>query len=249
MSLSVELQGVVKRFGGNAALDSVDLGVEPGRIHAVIGPNGAGKSTLFGAIAGELALDAGTIRLDGRDITGVSAPKRVGLGIGRVFQVARLFPSMTVLDNVAGAVLARTGSSIAFWSSRGVRRARAEAAGLLEELRLADLAHRRAGSLSQGDRKRLEIAMVLALDSQVLLLDEPTAGMSPEETEATTDLVRRLWSERSITVLITEHDMNVVFGLAHQVTVMYRGGVLCTGDPEEIRKRPDVAEVYLGGAV
>ena len=247
MSLEIELRGVTKRFGGNAALDGVDLHVPAGQIHAVIGPNGAGKSTLFGAVAGQLPLDSGTVLLDGRDVTGTSPQRRVRLGIGRAFQVARLFPSLTVRDNIVAAVLARQGKSLVFWSSRAVRGARGEAQQLLDELRLGDLSARLAGSLSQGDRKRLEIAMVLALSSRVLLLDEPTAGMSPEETEATVHLVRQLWAERELTVLITEHDMDVVFGLAQAVTVMYRGTVLCTGDPETVRGRPDVADVYLGG--
>lgn len=247
MSQSIELRSVTKRFGGNAALDGVDLRVAAGEIHAVIGPNGAGKSTLFGAIAGELPLDHGTVLLDGNDITSTSPQRRVHLGIGRAFQVARLFAARSVLDNVVTAVLAKRKETTQFWTSRPLRNARAEASVLLEELRLDDLRDRAAGSLSQGDRKRLEIAMVLALDSQVLLLDEPTAGMSPEETNATTDLVRRLWTDRAMTILITEHDMEVVFGLAQTVTVMYRGGVLCTGGPEEIRQRQDVADVYLGG--
>lgn len=246
MTAAVELKSVSKSFGGNKALDGVDLRLNRGEMHAVIGPNGAGKSTLFAAIAGEFPLDRGTVYLDGRDITRVAAQRRVRLGIGRVFQVARLFPSLSVVDNLTAALVARQGRAFAFWSAGTVRRTRAEAQALLEELRLGPLSHHVAGQLSQGDRKRLEIAMVLALQPRVLLLDEPTAGMSPEETEETVSLIGQLWSARKLSVLITEHDMNVVFNLAQTITVMVRGTVLCTGEPDVVRTRPDVAEVYLG---
>lgn len=247
MGAEVELRGVTKSFGGNKAVADVNLTLRAGELHAVIGPNGAGKSTLFGAIAGELPLDSGSVLLDGRDVTKVGAAKRVHLGIGRAFQVARLFPTLSVVDNVTAALVARHRRSHVFWSTREVRSARSEATRLLDELRLGALGDRLAGSLSQGDRKRLEIAVVLALDPQVLLLDEPTAGMSPEETEATVALIGDLRTERELSVLITEHDMDVVFGLAERVTVMFRGTVLFTGSPTEVRAREDVAEVYLGG--
>lgn len=246
MSMKVDVQSITKQFGGNTALNKVDLQIPASQIHAVIGPNGAGKSTLFAAIAGELKLDSGAILLDGRDVTKMSPQRRVRHGVGRAFQVARLFPTLSVRDNLVTAILSRDSKSLVFWSHRAVREARIEAEQLLEEIRMAEMSYREAGSLSQGDRKRLEIAMVLALQPQLLLLDEPTAGMSPDETEATAYLIRQLWTERALTVLITEHDMDVVFGLAQQVTVMFRGGVLCSGDPRTIREREDVAEVYLG---
>ena len=247
MSMKVQVNSIEKNFGGNAALNKVDLEIPAGQIRAVIGPNGAGKSTLFAAIAGELKLDSGSILFDGHDVTKMSSQRRVKQGIGRAFQVARLFPTLSVRDNIVASILSRNSKSLVFWSHRAVGDARLEANALLEELRMERLGEITAGNLSQGDRKRLEIAMVLALQPKVLLLDEPTAGMSPEETEATVQLIRQLWKEHNLTVLITEHDMDVVFGVAQEITVMFRGGVLCTGDPETIRAREDVAEVYLGG--
>ena len=247
MTAGIAIEGGLKSFGGTTALDGVDLEVQAGEVHAVIGPNGAGKSTLFAALAGEFALDSGHVRLDGRDITRYSAPRRVRLGIGRAFQVASIFPALTVAENVAAGVLSARRGTAVFWSSRGLRRSRQEVDRLLESMRLSKLADRPARDLAQGDRKRLEIAVVLALRPSVLLLDEPTAGMSPEETDATVQLVRELWTEHGLTVLLTEHDMDVVFGLAQRLTVLHRGHVLCTGHPDEIRGRADVAEVYLGG--
>lgn len=248
MTTRLSLHDAVKTFDGNPALDDVTLEVAAGELHAVIGPNGAGKSTLFASLAGEFRLDRGHVYFDGKDITRFSAPRRVRLGIGRAFQVASVFPSLTVAENVAAGVLSSRHRTAVFWSSRALRRSRGEVERLLESMRLVPLADRPARDLSQGDRKRLEIAVVLALQPSVLLLDEPTAGMSPEETEATTQLVRELWAEHGMTVLLTEHDMDVVFGLAQKVTVLHRGHILCSGDPEEVRGRADVAEVYLGGA-
>jgi branched-chain amino acid transport system ATP-binding protein len=244
---ALEIDGVVKRFGGNLALDDVALGVERGEIHAVIGPNGAGKSTLFGVISGEHAPERGAIRLGGRDVTSMSPSGRVRLGVARAFQVARVFPDLTVQDNVVAAVVAATGGSRVLWSSRPLRAARIAATDALAQMRLAALGGRRARELSQGDRKRLEIAMVLVTDPSVLLLDEPTAGMSPEETQATVALIRELWTERGLTVLLTEHDMQVVFDLAQRLTVLHLGRVLMCGDPAEVRASDEVARVYLGG--
>ena len=249
MSIGISIHGAVKTFGGTTALDDVTLDVRPGEVHAVIGPNGAGKSTLFAAFAGEFKLDRGRVELDGRDITRQSAARRVRLGVGRAFQVASIFPALTVAENVSAGLISASRGTSHFWSSRGLRRVKPEADRLLESMRLSGLADRPARDLSQGDRKRLEIAVVLALRPRVLLLDEPTAGMSPAETDATVQLVRDLWQEHQLTVLLTEHDMDVVFGLAQTLTVLHRGHVLCTGSPEEIRGREDVAEVYLGGVL
>jgi branched-chain amino acid transport system ATP-binding protein len=242
----LELVGVVKRFGGHTVLDDVTLSVAAGTIHAVIGPNGAGKSTLFGVIAGETPVERGRILLDGRTITRFSASHRVRIGVARAFQVAHIFPGLTVLDNVVSAALASSRHAHRVWPSRAMGKAREQAHAALEETGLAGLARARAQGLSQGDRKRLEIAVTLQLDPKVLLLDEPTAGMSPEETAATVELVRDLWRRSGLTVLLTEHDMNVVFGLAQQLTVLAAGQVLVTGDPAEVRERSDVRDVYLG---
>jgi branched-chain amino acid transport system ATP-binding protein len=242
----LELSGITKRFGGNLVLDDVTVTIEAGRLHAVIGPNGAGKSTLFGVIAGDHRPERGSVRLGGRDVTRTAGHRRVGIGVARAFQVAHVFPEMTVRDNATAAVLAASGAARVFWRGGPLSKARSTGIDVLEQLRLVDLADRRARELSQGDRKRLEIAMALQLDPSVLLLDEPTAGMSPEETRSTVELVRELWERTGLTVLLTEHDMTVVFGLAQQLTVLNLGQVLVTGDPADVRDREDVMDVYLG---
>jgi branched-chain amino acid transport system ATP-binding protein len=237
---------VTKSFGGNLVLDDISLTVAAGQIHAVIGPNGAGKSTLFGVIAGEHVPERGRVSLGGRDITRVPPHRRVKLGVARAFQVAHVFPDLTVRENVSSAVIAAAGTAHTFWR-RGPLRAAEQAVGAaLEQMRLQDLSEQRARELSQGDRKRLEIAMALELRPSLLLLDEPTAGMSPEETASTVALVHELWARTGLTVLLTEHDMQVVFDLAQQLTVLNTGFVLATGEPEEVRAREDVMEVYLG---
>lgn len=244
---ALEIDGVVKRFGGNLALDDVTLSLQSGQIHALIGPNGAGKSTLFSVIAGEHRPDRGAIRLGDRDVTRMSASRRVRLGLARAFQVARVFPQMTAAENVTAAVLSASRRSRVCWSSRPQRSAREAAIDALAQVHLKDRSDALARELAQGDRKRLEIAMVMVLEPSVLLLDEPTAGMSPSETAATVELIRSLWSSRELTVLLTEHDMQVVFDLAHHLTVLHLGHILASGDPAEVRASPEVAEVYLGG--
>lgn len=246
---AVEVRGVVKRFAGNLALDDVSLAIPAGQLHAIIGPNGAGKSTLFGVIAGEHRPDRGTVWVAGRDVTRMAAHRRVrAAGVARAFQVARVFPEMSVRQNVAAAVIAANGSARQFWRAKPLRAASAVADEALERLSLVTVAGRAARALSQGDRKRLEIAMALVLRPRLLLLDEPTAGMSPEETAATVELIRGIWSLGGLTVMLTEHDMQVVFDLAQQLTVLDRGHVLCSGEPETIRGRDDVKEIYLGRA-
>ena len=243
---NLQMVNVTKRFGGQVVLDEVSLDVPAGSIHAVIGPNGAGKSTLFGVIAGEHSPERGTVRLHDRDITGTSPNRRVRLGIARAFQVANIFPDLTVGENVTSAVLAHQRTARNFWAATPLRRARARALDSLEQMKLEKLADHRALDLSQGDRKRLEIAMTLELQPSILLLDEPTAGMSPEETSSTVALIKDLWTRTGLTVLLTEHDMNVVFGLAQQLTVLNAGRVLATGEPDQVRRRDDVRQIYLG---
>jgi ABC-type branched-chain amino acid transport systems, ATPase component len=243
---AVELRGVIKRFAGNLALDDVSLVIPAGQLHAVIGPNGAGKSTLFGVIAGEHRPERGSVHVAGRNVTRMAAHRRVKAGVARAFQVAHIFPDMTVRQNVTAAVLAANGAARIFWRGKPLRTAAAAVDDALAQMGLAKVGERVARVLSQGDRKRLEIAMALVLRPTLLLLDEPTAGMSPEETASTVALVRELWSRGGLTVLLTEHDMQVVFDLAQQLTVLDRGHVLCSGEPTEIREREDVKEIYLG---
>jgi branched-chain amino acid transport system ATP-binding protein len=245
----LSLKNVSKRFGGVAATNNVSLDLEQGELHAVIGPNGAGKSTLFALIAGQFRPDQGQVWLDGRDITLVPGHRRIQLGISRAFQVARIFTNLTVHQNIQVAVNAHAGRSRHFLAKPATTEVKRQVAETLDSVSLHEQHATLAGILSQGDRKRLEIAMALTLEPRLLLLDEPTAGMSPEETESTVNLVRRIWQESGTTILLTEHDMGVVFGLAQRVTVLNLGSILCTGGAPEIRSRADVKEIYLGHGV
>ena len=237
---------VTKSFSGFLALRDTTLAVPAGSICALIGPNGAGKSTLFGVIAGSVRPTAGRVRFAGRDVTGMPAWKRARMGMSRAFQVARFFPSFTVAENIRGAVLAQRRESWQFFRSE---RSAAVAADVEASLAGAGLEHLRdvlAAHLSQGDRKRLELTMATALKPTLLLLDEPTAGMSPSETAATIDLIRWLWRERECTVLLTEHDMAVVFDLAQRITVLNLGQVIAEGPPDQIGRDQRVIDAYLG---
>jgi len=243
---ALAVRGVTKVFGEFRALSDVNLEVRPGEIHALIGANGAGKTTFFGVLSGELRATAGTVSFAGRDVTRLPAWRRTRLGMARAFQIARVFPSFTVEGNVRGAVLAGLGHSWRFYLPQSRAGGVEETGALLRETGIERLAAHRAGDLSHGDRKRLEIAMALALRPTLLLLDEPTAGMSAFETAATVHLIRSLWEERHCSVLLTEHDMPVVFELAHRITVLDHGRVLRTGEPDAIARDAAVREVYLG---
>lgn len=241
----VELDGVWKEYGGNWALQNVHMTVSEGRTHALIGPNGAGKSTLFGVISGEHRISRGTLKLFGMDQPGRPS-RRVRRGLARAFQVARVFGGMTVTENILVSVAASGKETSVVWRPRFHPRVRAEADRLIDALELGDLRSTTAAILAQGDRKRLEIAMALASNQRLLLLDEPTAGMSQEETELTVRLVGSLYANHGTTVLISEHDMKVVFSLADEVTVLHQGEVLCFGSPQEVRHDPRVIAAYLG---
>lgn len=241
----LEVSGLTKRYGSNIALDDVSFTVDAHSVHAVIGPNGAGKSTLFGVISGEHRYATGDIRLDGKPLPH-RAHECVQAGVVRAFQVARIFPSMSVEENMELAVICAKGRERRFWSPARRTAPAGEVAQSLERVDLGRQAHRLAGTLSQGDRKRLEIGLALARGAPLVLLDEPTAGMSPEETAHTVELVHQLHLEHGVTILITEHDMDVVYGLADRITVLHRGGVLMTDDPETVRADKRVLEVYMG---
>ncbi|MBN9611140.1 MAG: hypothetical protein BGO26_13655 [Actinobacteria bacterium 69-20] len=244
-SVLAELVEVWKEYSGNWALQGVTMTVTEGRVHALIGPNGAGKSTLFGVISGEHRVSRGSI-----EVLGSGAHRRpaqlVRAGLARGFQVARVFPTMTVHDNVLVAVAAARRESAVVWRPRYSRQVTGAAADLIDAVGLGRIRATPAGILAQGDRKRLEIAMALASQPRLLLLDEPTAGMSQEETDQTVALVGRLYPDHHTTVLISEHDMRVVFALADEVTVLHQGTVLCTGDPQTVRADPRVIAAYLG---
>ena len=239
------VSGVSRAFGGLRAVDDVSLTVLAGDRHAIIGPNGAGKSTLFNLITGRLRPDAGRIVFDGRDITGQPPHRIARAGIGRAFQITTIFPRLTVRQNLQYAMLAHRGA-IRRPYGLADRQCREEAMDLIEAVGLGPYASLPAGQLSHGDQRAIELAISLALGSKLVLLDEPTAGMSPYETQKAMELVRRIASERDLTLLFCEHDMEVVFGSARTVTVMHLGRVLTEGTPEDVRRDPDVQKVYLG---
>jgi branched-chain amino acid transport system ATP-binding protein len=245
VSALLEVKSLQKHFGGLHAVDGVDLTVEPGERRAVIGPNGAGKTTLFNLITGYLRPTAGTVTFQGADITGLPTYRVARAGIGRAFQITSIFPGLTVGENVQLGIVARQRESARpFGNVRGMHAD--EVASILDAVGLSAAAKERAGNLSHGDQRALELAISLALEPRLLLLDEPTAGMAPAETERTMRLVRRIADERELTVLFCEHDMEVVFGTADRILVMHQGRRLAEGTPEEIRRDPDVRAVYLG---
>ncbi|MFI5912733.1 ABC transporter ATP-binding protein [Dactylosporangium sp. NPDC051541] len=240
-------RGLTRDFRGFRAVDGVDLDVAVGSVHALVGPNGAGKTTLFNLLTGFLAPTAGRIELGGHDITGL-APERVArLGLARSFQIASLFPQQTVRGHVELALQSGTGLGWAFWrSERPLRRFRARAEELLERVGLAAAADDTAGSLAYGRKRALELALALALDPKVLLLDEPTAGMGAEDVDRTIELIAAVRDGR--TVVLVEHNMTVVGRLADRVTVLQAGRVLAEGPYERVRADERVIEAYLGGA-
>jgi len=235
-------RGLVCRFGALRAVDGVDLHVAAGARHALIGPNGAGKTTLFRLITGGLRADAGEIWFDGHDVTRVPMPRRARLGIGQTFQHTSLFGSMTAVQNVALAARRRWGRP--WWPLPGSARWSQRVDQLLADVDLADRAGVRADALSYGECRQLEVAVALATDPRLLLLDEPGAGMSPAESARLLALLQQLPND--VTVLFVEHDLDLVFQLATQVTVLHLGRVLMSGTPAEVRDSQPVQEAYLG---
>jgi len=241
----LRIEHLSRNFGGLRAVEDVSLEVKEGDRHAIIGPNGAGKSTLFNLITGQLKPSSGKVILDGRDITGKPPHVIARTGIGRAFQITTIFPKLTVRQNLQYAMLAHAGYTVRPFGIAN-RIFAGEAQGLAEAVGLGTWADLPAGQLSHGDQRAIEIAISLALGSKLVLLDEPTAGMSAYETDKAMELVRRLATERFLTLLFCEHDMSVVFSTARTVTVMHQGRVLTAGTPEQIRRNPDVQKVYLG---
>ena len=241
----LKVNSLVKSFGGLLATDNLSFEVEAGKLHAVIGPNGAGKTTLISQITGETKPDSGTVIFDGDDISDVPVHLRSARGLARSFQITNIFPDMTTWDNVALAVQAQAGHSFHFWKdARKDTLLREPALVFLEQVGLAKRAGIVAGQLSHGEHRQLEIAMALATRPKMLLLDEPMAGMGPEESKAMVDILQGL--KRKLTILLIEHDMDVVFTLADQITVLVYGRGIATDAPEAIRNHPEVQAAYLG---
>lgn len=241
----LKIVGLVKRYGALLVTDNVTLDVLPGEIHAVIGPNGAGKTSLINQLSGEVAPDSGTVMLGNVDITSWPAHMRARSGLMRTYQITSIFEDFTVLENTALSTLGRQGQPLAYWRamlSRADLRDTAEAA--LEATGLIARANIRAGELGYGERRQLEMAMGLAADPKVLLLDEPMAGMSAQESLSVVELLKKIKSRYGM--LLVEHDMDAVFALADRISVLVYGKVILTGTPEEIRNHPEVQAVYLG---
>jgi branched-chain amino acid transport system ATP-binding protein len=241
----LEIDHLAKRFGGVVATDDVMLAVEEGELHAVIGPNGAGKTTLIAQLSGQLKSDAGRIRFAGAEITTLPAHRRSALGLARSFQITSLFLDFSVLDNVALAVQAHAGHSFRFWrNARAEPELRDPARAALDRVGLGGRADAPASALSHGEHRQLELAMALASSPRMLLLDEPMAGLGPEESVAMVEMLRTLKSE--LTILLVEHDMEAVFALADRITVLVYGRVIATGRPDDIRANAQVRDAYLG---
>jgi branched-chain amino acid transport system ATP-binding protein len=241
----LDVRDLRKSFDGFEAVGGVTFSVPDRAISAIIGPNGAGKTTTFNLITGHVPPDSGQVILKGREVTGVAPHDLCRLGMGRSFQRTNIFPRLTVYENVQAAFLSHRGRGWnLFTPVRELYRAETEA--LLESVGLVDKAAEVSGFLSHGNQKQLELGIALALEPEILLLDEPTAGMSATETRESIRLIERIAHERGLTLLFTEHDMEVVFSISHRITVLHQGKVIADGTPDEVRRDPDVRRVYLG---
>jgi branched-chain amino acid transport system ATP-binding protein len=241
----LHVDGLVKRFGGLTATDHAHIEVHAGEVHALIGPNGAGKTTLIHQLSGALAPSEGRIRFDGVDVTDMRMHERVLRGLARSYQITSIFKRLSVLDNVALAVQACDGSSLRFWQPARSERARYdEAAAVAERVGLGTRLHHLAGSLAHGEQRQLEVGLALATHPKLLLLDEPMAGMGPDESERMVSLLQSLRGEA--TLLLVEHDMNAVFRLADRISTLVFGKVIACGTPDDIRNHPEVKRAYLG---
>jgi branched-chain amino acid transport system ATP-binding protein len=249
MAVSLETQALTIRFGGHVAVDAVSCQFHPGELTAIVGPNGAGKTTYFNLISGQLRATAGTVALEGRDVTALGAAQRARLGIGRAFQLTNLFPGLSVAENVRLAVQAAAGVHYQMFRPWRVRRDlidRAEA--ILEEVALSRRRDDAAAALSHGDQRKLEVALMIALEPSLFMFDEPTAGMSVDEVPVVLDLIAKLKKDRTKTILLVEHKMDIVRSLADRIVVLHNGRLMADGEPAEIMASPIVQEAYLGVA-
>ncbi len=249
MSVSLETRDLTIRFGGHVAVDHVSCTFRPGELTAIVGPNGAGKTTYFNLISGQLRASEGQVLLDGVDITAESAPLRARRGLGRAFQLTNLFPNLTVAENVRLAVQAKAGvhyDMLRPWSLRRELIARADE--ILRDVALENRRAHTAAALSHGDQRKLEVALMMALEPRVFMFDEPTAGMSVDEAPIVLDLIARLKQDRSKIILLVEHKMDVVRSLADRIIVLTNGACVADGEPAAVIASPVVQEAYLGVA-
>jgi len=239
----LEARRLSKHFGGLIAVNRVDYRVEPGELRSIIGPNGAGKTTFFNMIAGDLPATSGQVIFKGQDVTKLSTFQRSHKGLGRTYQITNIFPRLTVLENVRIAAQSRKTTFNMWTAVPRHRELLDKAEEIVERIRLADKRHHLAGTLAHGEQRYLEIGITLATDPELLLLDEPTAGMSPEESRQTAEFIRTL--ANPLTVVLVEHDMEIVMGISDRITVLHNGEVLAEGTVDEIRADTDVRRVYL----
>jgi branched-chain amino acid transport system ATP-binding protein len=243
-------EGLTIRFGGHVAVNNVTAEFRPGTLTAIVGPNGAGKTTYFNLISGQLPASAGTVKLYGEDVTHLGAAQRTRRGIGRAFQLTNLFPNLTVLENVRLAVQSRAGlglNLLSLWSDHVEAREKAE--HFLHRVALADRRDETASALSHGDKRKLEVAILLALEPDIFMFDEPTAGMSVDEVPVVLELIRHMKAQGDKTILLVEHKMDVVRSLADRIVVLHNGYLVADGDPAEVMNSPIVQEAYLGAGV
>jgi branched-chain amino acid transport system ATP-binding protein len=243
----LQTSNLTVRFGGHVAVNAVSCAFAPGTLTAIVGPNGAGKTTYFNLISGQIKASAGTVTLDGRELTNLSAPLRTRAGLGRAFQLTNLFPQLSVRENVRMAVQARAGAGMDFfriWSDR--KDLIEQADRILETVALADKANARAASLPHGDQRKLEVGILMALDPKVYMFDEPTAGMSVDEVPVILNLIRSLKADKSKTILLVEHKMDVVRELSDRIIVLHNGELVADGEPESVIASPVVQQAYLG---
>jgi branched-chain amino acid transport system ATP-binding protein len=245
----LETDRLTIRFGGHVAVDAVSCAFEPGTLTSIVGPNGAGKTTYFNLISGQLSASSGTVKLHGADITGLSAPRRTRLGLGRAFQLTNLFPNLTALENVRLAVQVKSGRALDLFSRAEKHRDLVEKAMThLEAVSLANRAGAVAATLPHGDQRKLEVAILLALEPDVFMFDEPTAGMSVDEVPTVLDIIARIKARGDKTILLVEHKMDVVRTLSDRIVVLHHGKLVADGAPNDVINSDVVREAYLGGA-